>query len=56
MGKADMILAQRDGGIQFLRENQKASVNRIRLRNEGVPLFPVQKMADVIPDARGPVA
>ena len=50
MGKAYILLSHRDGGIQFLRKHQKASIDRVGFRYKGMSLFPVQQMADIIPN------
>ena len=56
MGKADMLLSHGDGGIQFLRKHQKASINCVGFRNKGMAFFFVQQMADIIPDTCGAIA
>ena len=56
VGKANLILSHGHGGVQLLGEYQEASVNAVGLGDKGMPPFPINQMADIIPDARRSVA
>ena len=50
MRKAYILLSHCDGRIQLLRKYQKAAVNIVCFRNEGMTIIPVDQMADIEPD------
>ena len=56
VGKANLFFSHGHGRVQLLGEYQKAPVNAVGLGDKGMPPFPVHQVADIIPDARRPVA